>query len=225
MRSLLRRPPLFRLPPSRGTRSYPRFQSSSSKSSRDRLSRMLNRLPSFLHPYTRGLLNAPVSHIASFLILHEITAIIPLIGLGSAFHWGGWLPEKWVEAKYVTDGVEKFGRYFRRKGWFGFSKEHDIEEIHIQPETIENQQIENSNSNTNANFRGTRILVEVATAYAITKVLLPIRVVLSVWATPWFARVVLGRVGGFMGRGKGVGSVKSQSNVTTVGEKAIGAKP
>jgi hypothetical protein len=38
---------------------------------------------------------------------------------------------------------------------------------------------------------GSRILVEVATAYAITKVLLPGRVILSVWATPWFARNVL----------------------------------
>ncbi|KAH6665767.1 hypothetical protein B0J14DRAFT_568908 [Halenospora varia] len=197
MRSLLRPHPLSRLPLFRTPRSHPRFQSSSSpSSSQNRLSRILNRLPSFLHPYTRGLANAPVSHIASFLILHEITAIVPLIGLGSAFHWGGWLPDKWVEAKYVTDGVEKFGRYFRRKGWFGFSKEHDIEEIHIQPETIENQQIENANS------RGTRILVEAATAYAITKVLLPVRVVVSVWATPWFARVVVGRVRRLFGRGR-----------------------
>lgn len=49
---------------------------------------------------------------------------------------------------------------------------------------------------------GSRILVEVATAYAITKVLLPARIVLSVWATPWFARVVLSRVGGLFRRGK-----------------------
>jgi hypothetical protein len=49
-------------------------------------------------------------------------------------------------------------------------------------------------------------LIEVATAYAITKVFLPARILLSVWATPWFARVVIGRVGGIFGRrtvGKG----------------------
>jgi len=28
-----------------------------------------------------------------------------------------------------------------------------------------------------------------ATAYAITKALLPLRLIFSVWATPWFARV------------------------------------
>ena len=30
-----------------------------------------------------------------------------------------------------------------------------------------------------------------ATAYAITKALLPLRLILSVWATPWFARVAI----------------------------------
>lgn len=30
-----------------------------------------------------------------------------------------------------------------------------------------------------------------ATAYAITKALLPVRLVFSVWATPWFARATM----------------------------------
>lgn len=42
--------------------------------------------------------------------------------------------------------------------------------------------------------RGTRVVVEVATAYAVTKALLPVRIMLSLWATPWFARVAIGRV-------------------------------
>lgn len=33
-----------------------------------------------------------------------------------------------------------------------------------------------------------RIVVELATAYAITKALLPFRLVVSIWATPTFAR-------------------------------------
>jgi hypothetical protein len=36
---------------------------------------------------------------------------------------------------------------------------------------------------------GVRIVVEFATAYAITKALLPLRLILSVWTTPWFARI------------------------------------
>jgi hypothetical protein len=47
---------------------------------------------------------------------------------------------------------------------------------------------------------GGRILVEVATAYAVTKVLLPVRILVSVWGTPWFARVVLEGVRGIFGR-------------------------
>lgn len=45
---------------------------------------------------------------------------------------------------------------------------------------------------------GVRVVVEFATAYAVTKVLLPLRIIASVWATPWFAgRVVVPIVGRF----------------------------
>lgn len=51
-------------------------------------------------------------------------------------------------------------------------------------------------------------MVEFATAYAVTKALLPVRLVGSVWATPWFARVVVvpvaRGVGRLFGRGGGV---------------------
>jgi hypothetical protein len=58
---------------------------------------------------------------------------------------------------------------------------------------------------------GTKVIVEVATAYAITKALLPLRLVFSVWATPWFARVwvvglgrrIQGVMGGLLGKRKG----------------------
>ncbi|KAH6719420.1 hypothetical protein BKA61DRAFT_473408, partial [Leptodontidium sp. MPI-SDFR-AT-0119] len=138
------------------------------------IDRILTRLPRFLHPYTTALRTAPISHLTSFLILHEITAIVPLVGLATTFHYAGWLPETWVQGRWVNEGVERFGRYFGRRGF----------------------------------ERGTRILVEVATAYAITKVLLPVRVLVSVWGAPWFARAVLGRFGRLVrwrGRGGGGG--------------------
>lgn len=54
---------------------------------------------------------------------------------------------------------------------------------------------------------GVRLAVEFATAYALTKFLLPVRLVFSVWATPGFARwtVVpfIGWAGGLFGRGGG----------------------
>jgi hypothetical protein len=38
-------------------------------------------------------------------------------------------------------------------------------------------------------------VVEFATAYAIVKVLLPLRLVVSVWGAPWFARLVVIPIG------------------------------
>ena len=55
----------------------------------------------------------------SFLILHEITAVVPLLGLAATFHYANWMPPFISEGKWVADGIEKFGRYFRRKGWLG----------------------------------------------------------------------------------------------------------
>lgn len=34
-------------------------------------------------------------------------------------------------------------------------------------------------------------LLRFATAYAITKALLPFRLIFSIWATPWFARIAI----------------------------------
>jgi len=162
-----------------------RLQSTNSQSSdakaaktRERADRVLNRVPKPLRKYTDGLRNAPVSHVVAFLILHEITAVVPLVGLATLFHYTQWLPTSLTNHEYITQGMEKFERYFRRKSWFGFSKEED------------------NKGDSKSSENGARILVEVATAYAITKVLLPVRIILSVWATPWFARVFIGKIGG-----------------------------
>ncbi|KAI4723066.1 hypothetical protein E4T48_00710 [Aureobasidium sp. EXF-10727] len=82
-----------------------------------RISRLEARLPRFLARYVKPLRNAPISHITAFLVLHELTAIVPLFGLTFAFHKFDWLPPVFSEGYWVKEGVEKFGRYFRRKGW------------------------------------------------------------------------------------------------------------
>jgi len=35
---------------------------------------------------------------------------------------------------------------------------------------------------------GTRLVIEFATAYAVVKALMPLRIVVSIWGAPWFAR-------------------------------------
>lgn len=77
-----------------------RFQSSprlpphksSDTKTQARAAKVLDRVPRFLRRYTDGLRTAPVTHVVSFLILHELTAVIPLVGLASYFHYANWLP-------------------------------------------------------------------------------------------------------------------------------------
>jgi hypothetical protein len=79
------------LPPLARPRPPPRrFQSSRPDArTRTRAARILDRVPRSLRTYTDGLRTAPVSHVVSFLVLHELTAIVPLVGLAAAFHtWG-----------------------------------------------------------------------------------------------------------------------------------------
>ncbi|EME82298.1 uncharacterized protein MYCFIDRAFT_121393, partial [Pseudocercospora fijiensis CIRAD86] len=131
------------------------------------ITRIESRTPRFLRKYLTPLRNAPISHISAFLILHEITAIVPLFALTAAFHYTNWLPP-FTEWKWFSDGMTKFGSYLRKKRWIG----------------DDNGRGSWFGNGENAS----RIVVEMATAYALTKALLPLRLVLSVLATPWFAR-------------------------------------
>ncbi|KAG6002204.1 hypothetical protein E4U21_003335 [Claviceps maximensis] len=150
-----------------------------------RIDRITARLPRRLQKYTDGLRNAPVSHIVSFLILHELTAIVPLFLLFTLFHYTTFVPVAYISAhfgNYLQAGITRFERYFSRKGWFGF-----------QPEDVEKDLSNGVDAlgKWDSGERKYRILVEVALAYAITKALLPVRIVGSVWATPWFAGVLI----------------------------------
>ncbi|KAH6638796.1 hypothetical protein C7974DRAFT_431535 [Boeremia exigua] len=144
-----------------------------------RLDRLNRRLPKFLHKHTAALATAPLSHITAFLLLHELTAIIPLIGLATTFHYTHWLPSWFAEGAWVLAGVERFGAYFQRKGWVRSA------DVAAAEEGVELRRRDRA---WHLGEGGARVLVEVATAYAVTKVLLPVRIVVSVWGTPGFAR-------------------------------------
>ncbi|KAK2748494.1 hypothetical protein FQN57_000627 [Myotisia sp. PD_48] len=162
---------------------------------RARIQALNNVLPRFLRIYTTPLVNAPIKHITSFLILHEITAIVPLFVLAGVFHYGGWLPSLGGdEGSTINEGVRRFGKWFKKRGWV-----NEDAEAELSAELAESISTEHADGmvlqlNSNSN-RGVRLVLEFATAYAITKLLLPIRIMASVWATPWFARTVLGPVG------------------------------
>lgn len=158
-----------------------------------RLDRITARLPRRLQTYTHRLRDAPLSHIVSFLILHEITAVVPLVGLFGFFHYTEYVPVPYATEHfgvYVQSGLSKFERYFKRKQWFGFEPDGSgTGEAPGERRGSEAQTEEAVQRWRSGDARYT-ILVEVALAYAITKALLPVRVVGSVWATPWFAQML-----------------------------------
>lgn len=174
-----------------------------------RADRILSRLPRSMQGYAGRLRSAPLSHVVAFLVLHELTAVVPLLGLFGLFHYGGasaapigYMMEHY--GAYVRDGTARFERYFTRKGWFGFGRE-DGDDGEEAPGGIKSDN-GNDDDAVMSRWEGSdgkyRIVVEVALAYAITKALLPARIMVSLWATPWFAGV-MGRIRRVLPLGKG----------------------
>lgn len=91
----------------------------SSENLRSRILRLSSKLPKFFRRYTTPLIDAPLTHISAFLLLHEATAVLPLFGLAATFHYTDWLPSYVSEGKWVKDSMNKFGNYFKKKGWLG----------------------------------------------------------------------------------------------------------
>lgn len=63
---------------------------------------IIKRLPRSMKKYGKRFINAPVSHLTAFVILHELTALVPFLGLWYAFHKVGFLPTdipSWVLVK------------------------------------------------------------------------------------------------------------------------------
>ncbi|KAI5780842.1 hypothetical protein EDC01DRAFT_667414 [Geopyxis carbonaria] len=142
------------------------------KSSSSRVEQIAARLPKSLRPYATRFAHSPGSHLTSFLILHEITAILPLGGLFWVIHKTQWSPPG-LPGEWVQQGMERWGNYTRKKGWEMFKGE-----------------------------KGARMLLELATAFAVVKALLPVRIGLSLWATPWFARLLIVPITSIFRRGK-----------------------
>lgn len=188
-------------PPSPSPPSPSAAEAAASKQ-QSRADRILSRLPRGMQGYAGRLRSAPLSHVVAFLVLHELTAVVPLLGLFGLFHYGGasaapigYMMEHY--GAYVREGAARFERYFTRKGWFGFGGEEGggIRGDDLEGDAAVMSRWEGSDGKY-------RIVVEVALAYAITKALLPARIVVSLWATPWFAGV-MGRIRRVLPMGKG----------------------
>lgn len=146
------------------------------------------------------MLTAPKTYIISFLILHEITAIVPIVLLAGGFHYTGWLPSDLIPEGKLEGAQARFERWFGRKGWFGYGNPEGSISLGINDMSGVGNDGQIIRERGESNTGGKRIVLEVATAYVVTKVLLPIRIAVCVWGTPWFAKVV-GRIGG-LGKGR-----------------------
>ncbi|PNY29288.1 Uncharacterized protein TCAP_00783 [Tolypocladium capitatum] len=165
-----------------------------------RIDRITSRLPRRVQKYTNGLRKAPVSHVVSFLILHELTAIVPFLALVAVFHYTTYVPISYMTGhfgEYVQSGVARFEKYFRRKGWFGLGQEEPS--TSQEPGAEGKSQTDEAIDRWRSGDRKYDILVEVALAYSVTKALLPVRIIGCVWATPWFAGVLM-RAKGLLAR-------------------------
>jgi hypothetical protein len=97
--------------------------------------------------------------------------------------------------------VEKWGRYFKRKGW--------VKEGSEMKELDESVDINGVDGDGKAELRmhsverrgeGWRWVLEIATAWAVVKALMPLRIIGCVWATPWFARIAILPITRLIGR-------------------------
>ncbi|OAX39903.1 hypothetical protein K503DRAFT_45274 [Rhizopogon vinicolor AM-OR11-026] len=135
------------------------------------------------------------SLIFSFAILHELTAIVPTVGifytarsLGAgervvnaiALNHDGSVDDqsRWVNTKlrsWVDEGEQWAGRVGRRYGILGFEKGQSIDQIQI--------------SQSSGKLAGD--VANAVLAYGVVKALLPVRIGLSLYLSPMFSRTVV----------------------------------
>lgn len=90
----------------------------------------------------------------------------------------------------MVEGVEKFGRYFKRKGWIQESEKAEVE-ADMKSGSAGTAERGDISSLWSTSEGARRWLIEFATAYAVVKVLIPVRIALSVWWAPGFAKFTL----------------------------------
>ncbi|KIK43190.1 hypothetical protein CY34DRAFT_23665 [Suillus luteus UH-Slu-Lm8-n1] len=134
------------------------------------------------------------SLIVSFAILHELTAIVPIVGIfytarslgagervvnAAAFDRGGSADDQsWVNTQlrsWVDEGEQWAGRVGRRYGIFGFEKGEVVDQTQT--------------SQLSGKLAGD--VANAVLAYGTVKALLPIRIGLSLYLSPMFSRAVV----------------------------------
>lgn len=136
--------------------------------------KILNKVPRFLKPYTVNFIRLPIKNLTSFLILHEITAIGPLIGLWYLFHkydilipldLPSWAIEKGT--RIIDDSMRSF----------------DFKDYSLHDKF--------------------RLISQGAYAFVVVKMLMPVRLVISFGLTPVFTKYIVDPITGLFRKKKG----------------------
>ncbi|KAF9320957.1 hypothetical protein BG003_004240 [Podila horticola] len=120
--------------------------------------------------YAEQFKNKPASHLISFGILHEITAIVPL----PIIYFG--LVETGIKIPFPEQAIEEGNNFVGKVAkYYGWNME---------------------------GADGARVMLNMATSYAVVKALMPLRLALCVWMTPWTATRIISPVMNFWRRFK-----------------------
>lgn len=124
-----------------------------------RKQKAIGMLPGFMKNFATKILNAPLSHVTSFFIVHELSAIFPLFVI-----WGGLYYFDYVPIG-IPDFVLQSGAHFIRS----VAERYDWTVV----------------SHAEA---GSRLILQGAVAWGVVKAIMPLRIAFSLWAMPGFAR-------------------------------------
>lgn len=130
--------------------------------SKSKILSRLNRNPKFAGYFDRLSEAGVTSTVTSFLVLHEVTAIVPLFGLWWVFYQLD-LPDQYELPLYFTDLLNRCGEAMERLVGDEYSEGLDRN----------------------------RLILAGAISYALVKMLYPVRVLISLWGAPYVGRWLL----------------------------------
>ena len=120
---------------------------------------ILKRIPKFIWPYAERFAQAPFSHVTAFAILHELTAMVPLIGI-----WYFLFKFQIIPTLDAPEWVAEKGKEVIEKS----TKNFNFEEYTLEEKA--------------------RFIMDGVYSYIIVKGLFPLRVLVSFLAMPFVAK-------------------------------------
>ncbi|KAI9006016.1 hypothetical protein BC832DRAFT_592120 [Gaertneriomyces semiglobifer] len=124
----------------------------------------------------KQLLSHPASYLVSFTILHELTAIVPLPAFYFLFKHSD-LAESAINLLDVSPELLAEGqrRMTKMMGYLGYNQDNLADGVAREVMTIQSG----------------KMMFDLVATYVAVKVLMPVRVAISLGLTPWFARTIV----------------------------------